>query len=293
MSRGAEGRVSRGAEGCGGVLSVVATPIGNLGDLSPRAAETLGKADLILCEDTRRTRKLLSHLGVATGGSGPRLTASHAHNEWDRLAEIVEAVAGGHRVALVTDAGTPAVSDPGQAVVDAVLEAGLAVEVIPGPSAALAALVATGLGSERFCFEGFLPRKGAERRQRLAEIAGERRTVVLFEAPNRVAGTLDDLREACGPRRVAGVAREITKLHEEVDRGPLGELASRWESPRKGEHVIVIEGAAASEIAVDDAEVRDAVQRLRAEGASRRDAAAGAAAQLGVSKKRAYELGEG
>lgn len=196
-------------------------------------------------------------------------------------------------MALVTDAGTPAVSDPGQAVVDAVLDAGLKVEVIPGPSALLAALVATGLGSDRFCFEGFLPRKGAERRARLAEIAEERRTVVLFEAPNRVAATLDDLLEACGPRRVVGVARELTKLHEEVDRGPLGELAPRWETARKGEHVIVVEGAPAAETEVGDTEIRAAVQRRRAEGASRRDAAAAAAAELGVSRKRAYELGEG
>ena len=286
--------MSGGAEVASGVLSVVATPIGNLGDLSPRAAQTLAKADLILCEDTRRTRKLLSHLGVGTGGGGPRLTSSHAHNEWDRLAEIVEAVSAGHRVALVTDAGTPAVSDPGQAVVDAVRDAGLVVEVIPGPSAVLAALVATGLGSERFCFEGFLPRKGAERRERLAEIASERRTVVLFEAPSRVAATLEDLLEVCGPRRVAGVARELTKLHEEVDRGLLGELVPRWETARKGEHVIVIEGAPLPEVEVevDDADVRAAVQRLRAEGASRRDAAAAAALELGVSRRRAYELGE-
>ena len=285
--------MSRSGRVAVGVLSVVATPIGNLGDLSPRAAEALATADLILCEDTRRTRKLLSHLGIATGGSGPRLTASHAHNEWDRLAEIVETVAAGHRVALVTDAGTPAVSDPGQAVVDAVLDAGLTVEVIPGPSALLAALVATGLGSERFCFEGFLPRKGAERRDRLVEIAAERRTVVLFEAPNRVGATLADLLVACGPRRVAGVAREMTKLHEEVDRGPLGELAPRWESARKGEHVIVVEGAVPAEVEVGDDQVREVVGRLRAEGASRRDAAAAAATELGVSRKRAYELGAG
>lgn len=275
-----------------GVLSVVATPIGNLSDLSPRAAETLAGAQLVLCEDTRRTRKLLSHLGISSAG-GPRLTSSHAHNERERVDEVVEAVAAGYRVALVSDAGTPAVSDPGQAVVDAVLDAGLRVEVIPGPSAVLAALVATGFASDRFCFEGFLPRKGQERRGRLAEIAAERRTVVLFEAPGRVAATLGDLEAACGPGRWAGIAREITKLHEEVDRGPLGELAERWQEPRRGEHVIVVAGGVEVREEPDDETVRAAVADRRAAGQSRRDAAAAAAAALGVSKKRAYELGDG
>lgn len=277
----------------GGVLSVVATPIGNLGDLSPRAADTLGAAQLILCEDTRRTRKLLSHLGISSSAGGPRLTSSHAHNERERVDEVVEAVAAGYRVALVTDAGTPAVSDPGQAVVDAVLAAGLRVEVIPGPSAALAALVATGLASDRFCVEGFLPRRGNERRERLAEVAAERRTVVLFEAPSRVAGTLRDLAQACGRERLVGLARELTKMHEEVDRGPLGELIDRWAEPRKGEHVIVVSGATSVSAEPDDEAVRAVVAARRAAGASRRDAAGAAARELGVSKKRAYELGEG
>ena len=276
-----------------GVLSVVATPIGNLGDLSPRARDTLAGAQLIFCEDTRRTRKLLAHLGVAASGSGPRLISSHAHNERERVAEVVDAVSSGQRVALVSDAGTPAVSDPGQAVVDAVLDVGLRVEVVPGPSAVLAALVATGLASDRFCFEGFLPRRGKERRERLGEIGTERRTVVLFEAPGRVEATLRDLSEACGGKRIAAVARELTKLHEEVDRGPLAELAPRWDEPRKGEHVIVVAGSTSVSAEPGDDEVRAAVSEHRARGASRRDAAAAAAAELGVSKKRAYELGEG
>ena len=275
-----------------GVLTVVATPIGNLSDLSPRAADALAGAELVLCEDTRRTRKLLSHLGI-TSASGPRLTSSHAHNERDRVDEVVDAVASGQRVALVSDAGTPAVSDPGRAVVDAVLDAGLRVEVIPGPSAVLAALVATGLSSDRFCFEGFLPRKGKERRDLLEEIAAERRTVVLFEAPGRVGATLRDLSEACGDQRIAGVARELTKVHEEVDRGPLGELASRWQEPRKGEHVIVVSGSVTSAAEPSDDEIRAAVSAHRARGASRRDAAASVADELAVSRKRAYELGAG
>jgi 16S rRNA (cytidine1402-2'-O)-methyltransferase len=276
-----------------GVLSVVATPIGNLSDLSPRAATTLAEAQLILCEDTRRTRKLLAHLGISTAGGGPRLTSSHAHNERARIDEVVEAVAAGSRVALVSDAGTPAVSDPGRAVVEAVLDAGLRVEVVPGPSAVLAALVATGLASDRFCFEGFLPRRGRERQDRLAEIAAERRTVVLFEAPGRVAATLADLERACGPAREAGVARELTKLHEEVERGSLGDLVARWDSDRKGEHVIVVSGAVEARSEPDDDTVRAAVAQRRAAGESRRDAAGSVAAELGVSKKRAYELGEG
>ena len=272
---------------------MVATPIGNLADLSPRAAESLRSAQLILCEDTRRTRKLLSHLGITLAGGGPRLTSSHAHNERERVDEVVEAVAAGYRVVLVSDAGTPAVSDPGQAVVDAVLDARLRVEVIPGPSAVLAALVATGLASERFCFEGFLPRKGKERGERLAEIAREHRTVVLFEAPGRVAATLRDLEATCGPDRMVGVVREITKLHEEVDRGVLRELTARWTEERKGEHVIVVSGEASVREEPDDASVRELVARHRAAGASRRDAAEAAAVELGVPKRRAYELGEG
>ena len=276
-----------------GVLSVVATPIGNLGDLSRRAGETLATADLILCEDTRRTRKLLTHLGIGSAGSGPQLVSSHAHNERERLAKVVEAVGSGQRVALVSDAGMPAVSDPGRAVVDAVLEAGLRVEVVPGPSAVLAALVATGLASERFCFEGFLPRRGKERRERLNEIGAERRTVVLFEAPGRVATTLRDLADVCGGDRIVGVARELTKLHEEVDRGALDELMPRWVEERKGEHVIVVAASVPVSAEPADDDVRAAVSLRRAAGASRRDAAAAAAEELGVSRKRAYELGEG
>ena len=274
-----------------GVLRVLATPIGNLGDLSPRAAEALRSAEVVLCEDTRRTRKLLSHLSIAVGAAGAQLVSSHAHNERDRAAEVVEMVRSGKRVALVSDAGTPGVSDPGQPVVAAVLEAGLKVEVVPGPSAVLAALAASGLDAERFCFEGFLPRKGPERKARLREIADEARTTVLFEAPSRVSATLRDLLEACGPDRWAGVARELTKLHEEADRGPLSELVVRWSEPRKGEHVLVVSGARQAAEEVDDGRISAVVQRHRDAGASRRDAAAAAAGELGVSRRRAYELG--
>lgn len=273
-----------------GRLSVVSTPIGNLGDLSPRAAEALSKADVVACEDTRRTRKLLSHLGVGAGG--PKLMASHAHNERDQAVHIVGLVASGARVALVSDAGTPGVSDPGQTVVEAVLAAGLGVEVIPGPSAVIAALVGSGLASERFCMEGFLPRKGPDRRRRLAEISAEPRTIVLFESPLRVGATLQDLAAACGPDRGAAVCRELTKLHEEIDRGSLGDLAGRWAQARKGEHVIVVAGAPVGmREPAGDAEIAASVLAHRSRGLSRRDAAAAAAEELSVPKRRAYELG--
>jgi 16S rRNA (cytidine1402-2'-O)-methyltransferase len=271
-----------------GRLSVVATPIGNLGDLSPRAAEALRTADVIAAEDTRRARKLLSHLGVAT----PQMVSSHAHNEGERSADIVGWVARGRHVVLVTDAGTPGVSDPGATVVSAVAAAGLTVEVVPGPSAALAALSASGLASERFCVEGFLPRKGSARRQRLRELAGEVRAAVVFEAPGRVGATLADLAEVCGPDRPAAVCRELTKLHEEVDRGPLGDLAARWAEARKGEHVIVLGGAAAPVAEeADPDDLAAAMARYRASGLTRRDAAAATAEELGVPRRTAYEAG--
>ena len=269
---------------------MVATPIGNLGDLSPRAAEALAHAEVIACEDTRRTRKLLSHLGV--GGSGPKLMASHAHNEREQSGRIVEMVAAGGHVVLVSDAGTPGVSDPGGAVVDAVLAAGLAVEVIPGPSAVITALVASGLTADRFCMEGFLPRKGPERRARLATIAADPRPTVVFESPLRVAATLADLKTACGPARRAAVCRELTKLHEEVERGSIEELCDRWVAARKGEHVIVVAGSPADhEAPPDDEAVAAAVAVHRRAGLSRRDAASAAAEELSVPKRRAYELG--
>src|SRR5664279_3441816 len=191
-------------------LVVIGTPIGNLGDLSPRVVEVLRDADVIACEDTRRTRKLLSHAGIAADG---RLRAVHAHNEAQEAERIVEEVRAGRTVAYATDAGMPGVSDPGARVVLACRQAGLAVQVVPGPSAALAALVLSGFPADRFVFEGFLPRKGRPRVERLDEIATEPRTVVLFEAPNRVAATLDDLVAVCGDSRLVCVAREITKLH--------------------------------------------------------------------------------
>lgn len=269
-------------------LVVVGTPIGNLGDLSPRVVDALRTADVIACEDTRRTRKLLSHAGIAAEG---RLRAVHAHNEAQAAERIVDEVRSGLSVVYATDAGMPGVSDPGARVVLACRTAGLPVQVIPGPSAALAALALSGFSADQFVFEGFLPRKGKERAARLAEIATEARTVVIFEAPNRVAATLTDLATVCDGERLVCVAREITKLHEEVFHGPLHSAAelARAGEPR-GEHVIVLNGQPADTTPATDEALDDAVRDALRRGLSAKDAAAEVATTLGVPKRRAYEL---
>jgi 16S rRNA (cytidine1402-2'-O)-methyltransferase len=271
-----------------GRLVVVATPIGNLADLSPRAHAALQEATVIACEDTRRTRKLLA----ATGISGPRLIAVHGENEREKVDSLVALVAHGDIVALVTDAGTPAISDPGRVVVAAVAGAGHRVDVVPGPAAVTMALSAAGLPAERFVFEGFLPRKGPERKSRFASIAADERTTVLYEAPSRVAATLADLVTACGPGRAVVVARELTKLHEELWRGSLEE-AARWarDGEPRGEFVLVIAGRPEAERAtVDDDAIAAAVDEARADGLSTREAAAEVAAALGVPRNRVYKL---
>ena len=270
-----------------GALVVVGTPIGNLGDLSPRAVAALGSADVIYCEDTRHSRKLLSHAAI----TGVPLRSLHEHNEGDRIDEVVAAVAGGRVVALVSDAGMPAVSDPGARVVAAVAGSGLTVTVVPGPSAVLTALVASGLATDRFCFEGFLPRSGRDRTARLAVVAAETRTTVLFEAPGRVAGTLGNLAAVCGGDRTVVVARELTKLHEEVWRGSLADGASWAADGVRGEVVLVLAGAPTSpDQEVDDEELaRDLTGRLAA-GARTRGAVDEVASAHGVSRRRVYEL---
>jgi 16S rRNA (cytidine1402-2'-O)-methyltransferase len=270
----------------GGRLVLVGTPIGNLGDLSPRAVEVLSTADVIVCEDTRVTRKLLSHAGIR----GKRLVAMHEHNEASVAAEVVALVVDGATVAVVTDAGMPGISDPGSRLVKAAASAAVSVEVVPGPSAALAALVVSGLPTDRFCFEGFLPRKGGEKAARLAAIAAEPRTVVLFESPRRVRATVDMLASVCGGSRSVAVAREMTKVHEEVWRGTL-EGATAWLSsvePR-GEYVLVIGGAAAP--VADDGAISAALADRLAAGEDRKTAVGLVAAALGVPKRRVYEIG--
>ncbi len=277
-----------------GTLLIVGTPIGNLGDLSPRAIQALAEADLLACEDTRRTRKLLAHAGIP---AAERLVAIPAYDEWQRTGMILEALAAGKVVALVSDAGMPLVSDPGRHLVEQALEAGASVRVVPGPSAVLGALALSGMAADRFCFEGFLPRKGAERRRRLEVIAAEERPCIIFEAPGRLASTLGELASVCGHSRRAAVSREMTKIFEETVRGSLPELVAWAEEVKpRGECTIVVGGGGATERpGADVADIDDEV--IRAElalevgrGASRRDAVATVADHLGVARGRVYRL---
>ncbi len=270
-----------------GQLVVVATPIGNLGDLSPRAVETLAGAALIVCEDTRRTGRLLEAAGVSPR---PSLLAVHQHNEARQVGVVVDRLVAGDVVAVVTDAGLPGVSDPGERLVRAAIDAGIPVSVVPGPSAGVAALVASGLGTERFSFEGFLPRQGAERADRLAEVVAERRTVVLYEAPHRLARTLGDLAEGAGPERRVVLARELTKLHEEIWRGALGDAVAHVANVEpRGEYVVVLEGASTPPDATDE-ELSSALGEAKAAGSSTRDAVTEVAATFGVARRRVYGL---
>lgn len=270
----------------GGVLAVVATPIGNLEDMTPRAVRTLAEADLVVCEDTRRTRRLLSAAGVAT----PPLLAANDHTEAAQVATVLARLEEGARVALVSDAGLPGVSDPGELLVRAAAAAGFEVVVVPGPSAALAGLVVSGLPTARFVFEGFLPRSGSGRTERMAALATEPRTAVLFEAPHRLARTLADLAAVLGGDREVALCRELTKLYEEIWRGTLAEAALRaTEVEPRGEYVVVIAGAARPADASDD-ELVAALDRALATGVSTKDAVAEVAAAYGVSKRLTYNL---
>jgi 16S rRNA (cytidine1402-2'-O)-methyltransferase len=274
-----------------GALVVVGTPIGNLGDLSPRAVDALREADVVACEDTRRSGRLLHHLGI----DGAAMVVCNEHTEHHRRAGLVDRVAAGQRVALVSDAGMPAISDPGQQLVRAVLDAGLAVEVVPGPTALATALVLSGLATDRFVFEGFLPRKGPARAARVAELASERRTIVLYEAPHRLARTLADLAGQVGDARPVAVARELTKLHEEVWRGELGEAAARAAAAEpRGEHVVVLAGAPETPPRQwGDDDLRELLRAELARGVSRRDATAEVVARTGAPRRRVYDLAAG
>ena len=270
-----------------GSLHVVATPIGNLSDLSDRARQTLATADVVAAEDTRHTLQLLQAIGV----SKP-LISLHAHNEEQRVPELLARLAAGERIALVSDAGTPLLSDPGFALVSRAARSGFEVHVVPGPSAITAALAVAGLPVNRFCFEGFLAARSRERRAQLAALASEPRTLVFFEAPHRVRETLADLIAELGPDRQAAVARELTKAHETVYRGSLGELAERATSDSnfaRGEITIVVQGAPATSSTIDMSLLRRAVDLLAKELPPGR--AAAIAAQLtGASRSDAYAL---
>jgi len=270
-----------------GQLWLVSTPIGNLGDLPPRAVSTLQSCALICCEDTRHSGKLLSHAGIA----GVRLAIANEHTEEARSAEVLEVLASGRDVAVLTDAGTPGISDPGARLVRAAIEAGYRVSAVPGPAALVMGLVLSGFETTRFVFEGFLPRSGKDRTQRIAEIVNERRTVVVYEAPHRVLRTVNDLLTACGPQRQVALARELTKLHEEIWRGTLGEAAHHVaEHAPRGEYVVIIEGAPNTVAAVTDDAITGALRMALVGGADRRTAIATVSAATGAGKRRVYDL---
>ncbi len=297
------------ADDARGRLYVVATPIGNLGDVTLRALEVLRTVPLVAAEDTRMTRRLFARHEVTT-----HLVSYHARNAAARGPELLARLRAGEDLALVTDAGTPLVSDPGGELVAAWAAEGGAVVPIPGPSAVLAALVASGAAGPRWAFEGFLPRAGRERRERLARVAADPRTTVIFEAPGRLGATLADLARACGPGRSAAICRELTKIHEEVRRGSLADLAAAVAEgaiAARGEIVIVVGDAGAADgrgaadaglatgggsggpsgLGADDealARARHEVERLVAAGAARGDAARRVAAATGIARRRLY-----
>jgi 16S rRNA (cytidine1402-2'-O)-methyltransferase len=265
------------------VIILAATPIGNLGDASRRLVEALESATVVAAEDTRTTQRLLAGLGVA---NRPRLIALHDHNEKERAGEIV-ALARDQDVLVLSDAGMPTVSDPGYGLVAAAAAAGVAVTVIPGPSAVLAALAVSGLPTDRFTFEGFLPRKPGERRGALRALAAERRTMVFFESPARVAASLADMAAAFGDDRRVAVCRELTKLYEEVVRGTAAELVEWASAGVRGEIVVVVEGAPAAQLSFPDA-VTQVLEIVRT-GARLKDAAGEVAAHTGHSSRELYQ----
>lgn len=268
-----------------GVLVLAGTPLGDPRDASPRLAQLLAQADLVAAEDTRRTRRLMAALDVPR--SGP-VVSFYDDVERARLPRLLAALAAGGTVLLVTDAGMPSVSDPGYRAVRAALDAGHRVTALPGPSAVTTALAISGLPCDRFCFEGYLPRKPAERRARLAELAGERRTQVYFEAPHRVAATLADLAEAFGPDRPAALCREMSKTHEEVIRGSLDDVAAAARDGLRGEITMVVQGSPRP-VAPDTATLAEQVRALEAQGIARKEAITSVARSTGAPKRTVYD----
>ncbi|RKN37805.1 16S rRNA (cytidine(1402)-2'-O)-methyltransferase [Streptomyces hoynatensis] len=269
-----------------GTLVLAGTPIGDLADASPRLATELSAADVVAAEDTRRLRRLAQGLGVSLGG---RVVSYFEGNEVARTPELAEELARGARVLLVTDAGMPSVSDPGYRLVAAAVERGVQVTAVPGPSAALTALAVSGLPVDRFCFEGFPPRKAGERAARLREVAGERRTLVYFESPHRLAATLAAMAEVFGPERRAAVCRELTKTYEEVRRGSLAELAAWAEAGVRGEITIVVAGAAEQAPEVAASELARRVAAREDLGQRRKEAIADVAREAGVPKREVFD----
>jgi 16S rRNA (cytidine1402-2'-O)-methyltransferase len=273
-----------------GVLVLAATPIGRLEDASPRLGAELAGADVVAAEDTRRLRRLVADLGIELSG---RVVSYFEGNEQARTGTLLEALVAGDRVVLVTDAGMPSVSDPGYRLVAAALERGVGVTSVPGPSAVLAALAVSGLPVDRFCFEGFLPRKAGERGRRLADLAEEQRTLVFFEAPHRTATALAAMAETFGAERRAAVCRELTKTHEEVRRGGLAELVAWAEAGVRGEVTIVVAGAGPPEVLDDPATLAALVASEESQGVTRKQAIQDVARRSGVPKRLVYDAVHG
>ena len=270
-----------------GVLVLAATPIGRVADAPPRLADELAGADVVAAEDTRRLRRLAAELGVSVGG---RVVSYFEGNEAARTGALVEALEDGERVLLVTDAGMPSVSDPGYRLVAAAVERGLRVTAVPGPSAVLTALAVSGLPVDRFCFEGFLPRKAGERSRRLAGLADELRTMVFFEAPHRTEAALAAMASAFGGDRAAAVCRELTKTHEEVRRGGLADLVVWAADGVRGEVTIVVSGAAVgADVPTDPASLAALVAETEREGLSRKEAILDVARRAGLPKREVYD----
>jgi 16S rRNA (cytidine1402-2'-O)-methyltransferase len=269
-----------------GQLILVATPIGNLGDISERMKSVLEQADIIACEDSRHSGRLVKHMGITS----PKYIVVNDHTERDACNGIIEAIMGGKTVALITDAGTPGISDPGSVVVQAVIAAGLSVSAVPGPAALIMALIISGIPTTRFVFEGFLPRSGRDRAERLADIASEMRTVIFYEAPHRIARTLNDLAVACHPDRSIAVTRELTKMHEEVWRGSVGAAAQHYATIEPmGEFVVVLAPAEAP-LPADEDLIKEALVHEFSTGLSTRDAVDAVVKKTSAPKRVVYAL---
>jgi len=269
-----------------GQLILVATPIGNLGDISERMKSVLEQADIIACEDSRHSGRLVKHMGITS----PKYIVVNDHTERDACNGIIEAIMGGKTVALITDAGTPGISDPGSVVVQAVIAAGLSVTAVPGPAALIMALIISGIPTTRFVFEGFLPRSGRDRAERLADIASEMRTVIFYEAPHRIARTLNDLATACHPDRLIAVTRELTKMHEEVWRGSVSEAALHFATVEAMGEFVVVLAAAEAPLPADEDLIKEALVHEFSTGLSTRDAVDAVVKKTSAPKRVVYAL---
>ena len=268
-------------------LVVIGTPIGNLGDISERAIRELREADLICCEDTRRTGKLLNLLNITPR---PDLEVLNEHTEEKRANEILNRITAGLRVALVTDAGMPGIADPGQYLIKSAIDHEINLEIVPGPTAGIVALIASGLPTSRFVFQGFIPRKGEERQRRIEEIARDDKTTVIYESGKRIERTIQDLLNICGDERKAIIARELTKMHEEIQRGTLRLLHTKMSDiSTKGEFVLILSGFSEDHY-VSDSHLKEELQEIIGSGKSKRDAVKELTSKYQLSKRRVYDL---